>query len=319
MRKISLILVVFVLASPALARVDIIVDRNEVDPFSFDIRYNITPDEPNVRAFALDIFVDNDIKIIEVNDFHVGESNSVTPGYGIFPHNFAAKIDPENPDWDADGYTPLADSNDYPDDTLVGLDTNGITVELASLYVGEVNAPALSGVLLEITVEQTASFPNVNLALNQIRGGVVLEDPDTEVSEVNMVSNPDCLIGGNAGPTEHSTWVSWDRPACWCYCRQCRGDVDGKATFGKFVAIADLGVLYAAYNKSDAVLATIPNGICADFDHKATFGIRVAISDLGIAYQYYNEPSGNIPQCDTPTVITGPYNFWVIPTGGSCP
>ena len=317
MRKFSLILVIFVLTASAWARVDVTVEPNGTDPCSFNIVYNVTGDDADegVRAFALDIFVHSDVNIVEVNDFHAGESTSTAKGYGIFPSNFASDIDPEDPEWDNENYTPLGNEADYPDDTLGGLDTNGITVELGSLYE-DPNEPDDSGILLEIVVG-SQDFVEISLALNQIRGGIVLEDSN-EPDDVNLVGYS-CLVGGNAGPLEYSDWVSWSRPACWCYCRQCRGDVDGKATFGQWVAIGDLAVLYAAYNKPDAVLATIPNGICADFDHKKTFGIRVTISDLGIAYSYFGKPVGSIPRCDTAPVITGPYNFWVVPPGSSCP
>ena len=331
MRKISLIMVVFVLTASAWARVDIICDQNQIDVNSVTVRYVLTGTDATVgvRAFALDISLSDDVNIVEVNDFHVGESNSVTPGYGIFPSNFASKIDPEDPDWDADGYTPLGTEADYPDDTLGGLDTNGITVELGSLYDGEVNAPALSGVLFEFTAD-TSENPNntvVTLALNQIRGGIVLEDTNAP-SEVNLVGTTiiNCLIGGNADHgvpgKELAAWVFWGKPNCWCYQRQCRGDTDGKSIGPKPVGIPDLTILYAAYGKNDTVLATVPNGICADLDHYKTGPKRVAIPDLTICYHYYGQRTAQVPICDQadPTnpsypgiVYTGPYNFWIVP------
>jgi hypothetical protein len=166
MRKISLILVIFVLTAPALARVDIYCEPNLVDLNSVTVRYNVTGESEWVRAFALDISLSDDVNIIEVNDFHVGESSQDTAkGYGIFPSSFAANIDPETLDWDDENYTPLGDEDDYPEDTLEGLDSNGITVELGSLYVEEVNAPNLTGVLLEFTAKNPDNT-YVTLALN---------------------------------------------------------------------------------------------------------------------------------------------------------
>ena len=319
MRKISLILAMFVLTAPALAVVTITVDQNDTDPLSFNILYDVNEGE-DVRAYALDIFVDNDACIVEVNDFHVGESNSVTPGYGIFPSNFAQHIDPEDPEWDAEDYNPLGDANDYPEDTLVGLDTNGITVELGSLYVGDNNDPCDSGILLEIVVGSD-DFSKISLALNQIRGGIVLKDASSPPPE-DIVLVPwerqDCLIGGNAGPLEYSDWSNplWNKPACWCYCRQCRGDADGKKTLLYWVAIPDLSLFKLAFSKTDAVLATIPNGICCDYDHKKTLLYRVAIPDLTIFKTYFSKTV--VPNCNSAPVITGPYNFWCDPTNG-CP
>ena len=315
MRKFSLILVIFVLTAPAWAVVTISVEPNEFDD-SFNIVYDVSEGE-NVRAFALDIFVDDDINIVEVNDYHVGESTSDAPGYGIFPSNFASEIDPEDPEWDDEEYTPLGNEADYPSDTLGGLDTNGITVELGALYVGDNNDPCDSGKLLGFDLE-SGDVNHISLALNQIRGGVVLEDPNDPVV-VELVGWTRCLVGGNAGVNEHAYWVAWNRPDCWCYCRQCRGDSDGKATFGKWVAVPDLTLLKQGFGKNNTDLAQVPNGICGDFDHKPTFGKHVAVPDLTILKTYFLKLVGDIPRCDSPTVITGPYNFWVIPPGSSCP
>ena len=313
MRKISLILVIFVLTAPALARVDIICEPNVTDLNSVTVRYVVTGETYRVRAIALDISLSDDVNIVEVNDFHVGESSQwTTKAYGIFPSSFASEIDPEDPDWDAKKYTPLGKKVDYPGDTLEGLDTNGITVELGSLYVEEVNAPELSGVLFEFTAEKPDNTV-VTLALNQIRGGIVLEDPDEEVSEVNLVGciirpeQPDCLIGGNAGLLEYSDWVSFGKPDCWCYARQCRGDIDGTKTGPYWVAIPDLTLFKAAYGQRTLP----PGGICADLDHLKTGPYRVAIPDLTIFKQYYGQRT--VPDCGQAPIITGPYNFWTTP------
>jgi len=313
MRKISLILVIFVLTAPALARVDIICEANEIDVNSVTVRYVVTGETYRVRAIALDISLSRDVNIVEVNDFHVGESSQYTANaYGIFPASFAANIDPDPPvDWGEPGYTPLAEEEDYPDDTLEGLDTNGITVEMGSLYVEEVNAPALSGVLLEFTAEDPLNTI-VTVALNQIRGGIVLEDPDEEVSEVNLVGtviNP-CLVGGNAGPDEYKDWVDWKAPDCWCYKYQCRGDANDEMEYGRFrVLYNDVAILAAAVAKEDPELATVENGICADFDHGKEYGrFRVLYNDVGALAAYVAQEG--IPACDQAPITTGPFNFW---------
>ena len=324
MRKISLILVIFVLTAPALARVDIICEPNVTDLNSVTVRYVVTGETYRVRAIALDISLSDDVNIVEVNDFHVGESSQwTTKAYGIFPASFAANIDPDPPvDWDDAGYTPLGEENDYPDDTLEGLDSNGITVELGSLYVEEVNAPELTGVLLEFTAENPDNTV-VTIALNQIRGGIVLEDPDEEVGDVNLVGcviRQHCLIGGNAGALEHSYWVTWGKPNCWCYQRQCRGDINGLKTMNKWVQSADLNLFRNAYGKTNAQLALITGGICADLNHKPTMGKHVQSADLTIFRKYYGDATAAIPTCDLAdppngysVPYTGPYNFWTSP------
>ena len=323
MRKISLILVIFLLSAPAWADVNITIEPNAAgDPCSYDIMYEVTGDDATVgvRAFALDIYVvpnANDVNIVDVNDFHAGESDVATArGYGIFPSSFASEIDPEDPDWDDSGYNPVGDEQDYPDDTLGGLDTNGITVEMGALYVESPNKPLTSGKLLEIVLEND-DWMQICVELNEIRGTIVLEDTNTPAT-TNLPycrdNDPDCLIGGNAGLLEYSDWETWGKPDCWCYAQQCRGDADGARTGPYWVAIPDLGVLIAAYGKRDPQLALVPNGICADFDHKRTGPYRVAIPDLGILINYYGQRI--VPDCETvdppnyPTLYTGPYDHW---------
>jgi hypothetical protein len=314
MRKVSLILAVLLFAVPAWATVTItceqVGDTNEVI-VSYDM-----DSEPNiVRAFALDITVDSGATITDVND-------DVNDDYDIYPGSIVisdGEIDEEG--------QAVADPNDH-DDTQPGIDSNGITVEMGGLWSppnDDDNAPPLTGVLLKFYVDGEHDC-NVVITENDARGGVVLTDPD-QTAEVNApgcrVEFLECLIGGNADAPplnyEYAAWANplWNKPACWCYCRQCRGDADGIRTGPYWVAIPDLGILYAAYGKIDTILATIPNGICADFDHKKTGPYRVAIPDLTIAYTYYGKFAHLVPPCDQAPVITGPYNFWCDPAG--CP
>jgi hypothetical protein len=221
---------------------------------------------------------------------------------------------------------PLGNKDDYPDDTLDGFDTNGITVELGSLYVGDINKPSNSGILLEFDLDpnHATECNTITIALNQIRGGVVLEDPDQEVNDVNLVGwvrNIDCLIGGNAGLLEYTDWDSWGKPDCWCYQMQCRGDTDGKRTGPYWVAIPDLNLVALAYGQRDNVLRNVEYlgvpGICADFDHRRTGPYRVGIPDLNIIAHYYGErtvPVCNVPDPTNPQypnmLYTGPYDHW---------
>jgi len=130
----------------------------------------------------------------------------------------------------------------------------------------------------------------------------------------------DCLIGGNAHANEYNDWVAWGKPDCWCYDRQCRGDADGIPKLMKWIGGADLTILRTAFLKTDAELALVPWGICADFDHKRILMKRVQAADLAILRHYFLKNS--VPLCDQadstnpvyPSVIyTGPYNFWTSP------
>jgi hypothetical protein len=309
MKRFSLILVVLLLAVPALATVKI--TATDLGGGVVSIDYTVTSEPNLVRAFALDITV-TDGNIIEVNDFDAGEDNG---GFGIYPASFDAEItvlpDGTVPDWaGATGnYSPLADPCDPG--TQPGLGTGGITVEMGSLYV--TNAPGNSGQLCTVKVDTDCTLC---VTLNSARGEVVLENASAPSSvdlteactTVKIVT--DCLIGGNAHAGEKADWDAWGKPDCWCYRKQCRGDINGQKTGPFDVQLLDLQDLAAAYLKFDAVLATIPNGICADVDHRKVGPYRVQLLDLQQLATYYIKFPAMVPQCDAAPLTTGPYNHF---------
>ena len=171
MKKFFLIWAVLVLAAPAMA------DPNVVDvcavPIGGDlveIRYRVVSGQLP-RAFALDITVSAG-NIVNVSDFFSGECGDVNKGYGIFPASFNREIDADDPNWVDVNYTPVADVCDLPGDTQGGEGTEGVTIEMGSLYVDD-NSPPTSGVLCVI---QVSADCNIDLASNVGRGKVVLED-----------------------------------------------------------------------------------------------------------------------------------------------
>ena len=91
MKRLSLLLALCLLASPALAAVRISV---ELEGDLAAIKYET--DGEKVRAFALDIVADAGA-IIDITDFIRGESTAEAPGYGIFPANFGRyiSVDPD--------------------------------------------------------------------------------------------------------------------------------------------------------------------------------------------------------------------------------
>ena len=326
MRKLSLILAVLVLTAPAWARVDItceqVGDTNEVV-----VSYNVTEEEPNkVRAFALDITLDNDVNITDVN-------TSANVNYTIFPGSVAISGGEVT-----DEGTAVADPCDYPQDTQDGLGSSGATIEMGALYSPPVdtspNAPPDYGVLLSFFTEEIDC--NVTIELNVARGGVVLTNPAAElVGDFNApgvgavppypVRFPiDCLIGGNAGPLEFSDWEYWGKPDCWCYMYQCRGDSDGIKEYGVYsVLFTDLTDIANSFGKTDAECLADPNcTICSDSDHLSEYGYyRVLFNDLSIIATYFGDtvvptPCDQADPCSPvfPDVVyTGPYNYWTTP------
>ncbi|MHC4153574.1 MAG: DUF7901 domain-containing protein [Planctomycetota bacterium] len=125
-----------------------------------------------------------------------------------------------------------------------------------------------------------------------------VEDHMVEIEQI------DCL---SISAPEYVDWVSLGRPDCWCYPRQCRGDIDGIQTGPFHVAIPDLALFKPCFNQM-----VIPPGCeCADLDHLQTGPFRVAIPDLAIFKTYFN--AFVVPLCDQPPIYTGPYNFWTSP------
>lgn len=295
MKTLCALLAVLLAASPVLAAVRIIAE-----PAGNTVAIKYATDGERVRAFALDITVDKG-NIVEISDFIRGESTAAKPGYGIFPANFARYITVdadtgEVAKWDVNDYTPVADPCDSG--ALGGLGTSGITIEMGALYYptddSSPNAPPTSGTLFKLTLSETAT---VTVALNEIRGGVVLTDPETPAT-VTLSQATAVVPGGDvaaAGSQEYAEWVAVGRPACWTYPRQCHGDADGQAVAAStgtyYVGTDDLNVLIKAWQVKEAPfgpgIASIENGICADFGHdkegnSETGWYRVGTNDLNI-------------------------------------
>jgi hypothetical protein len=118
-----------------------------------------------LRAVGLDITADSGAVITAVND--------VNPAYWVYPGSIDI-----NEKGDIIGYgNAVADVCEYPDGTLPGLNSYGVTTEMGSLYWGDANAPEDSGVMLTLTVDKECTVTVTN---NERRGGVVLEDPEAD-------------------------------------------------------------------------------------------------------------------------------------------
>jgi hypothetical protein len=304
MKKICLVAAILMLEATAEAVVNITctpgplgADYNQVT-----VSYAVSGEPNKVSGFGLDITVDRGAKIVSVSNLNAH--------YNIYPGSIVITGGVVT-----DYGTPVADPN-FPG-TLGGLGTSGITIEMGALYhpAGDnsPNAPPLSGDLLKFRVEKNCT---VTVAENAIRGGVVLTNPNmnpTVTLTGCVVGWGQCLIGGYAGVAEYIDWIRWDMPDCWCYARQCRGDINGKKTGPYRVSLLDLQILAAAFNKMDAQLAAISGGICADINHKKTGPYRVGLLELQALSNYFNKPEAQVPSCDKTPLTTGPYNYFVEP------
>jgi hypothetical protein len=318
MKRLAVCLAMILLAKPAVAAVRIIVVPEGTTQVA--INYDTTGGE-KVRAFALDVSVASGT-ITKISDFHRGESSAdpnIQRGYGIFPGSFGRYITVDSAtgevtDWNASAYSPVADPCDPG--ALGGLNTNGITIELGALYspAGDdsVNAPLNSGTLCKLTLSTPTS---VTVALNQIRGGIVLTNPSvaptvdltcatnvstaapattTATTPSTVAKSVSKMSTSAETSSEYAEWVSVGKPVCWTYPRQCRGDADGRTEATpdggtSYVGQADLNVLVAAWQILEPPfgpgIASVQNGICADFAHDkggsaATGYYRVGTTDL---------------------------------------
>jgi hypothetical protein len=153
-----------------------------------------------------------------------------------------------------------------------------------------------------VTIDSNGDFNGWAWAENV--GWVHFQSAAPVAYKVQTSWRPDCLSVSSA---EYADWVSLGKPDCWCYRRQCRGDIDGVPTGPFHVAIPDLTLFKPCFNQF-----VLPPGCeCADLDHMQTGPFRVAIPDLTIFKEYFN--NFVVPQCDQPPVYTGPYNYWTEP------
>jgi beta-lactam-binding protein with PASTA domain len=150
----------------------------------------------DVRAFALDINVDNGMNIGDSNvtGFLRGESISPTivpgkaKGYGIFPGRFRDFINPSLPDWDDLNYMPLAPWA-APGAENTGLGWPKMVVEMGTLWAtgsADINKPDQTGTLFTFDINSEGGTDcNLTVAADALRGGIVSSDA-VEIIAANL-------------------------------------------------------------------------------------------------------------------------------------
>lgn len=215
MKKLLMVLIVLALTVPAIAEVKISCEQKPWlhygavgDGNLVTVYYDATSEGNNVRAFALEIeLIDNygtvgNAVITGVEDYFIGENNSVAKGFGIFPGTIQIDTAGNPTSWG----TPVA-PNDTPGAAGTGFGTNKIVVEMGSLYT-DANAPPKSGTLLKFRINN--KITDIKISENTERGGVVMENPD-EAVDVNAPGNghavytiimPGDICGAAYGPRD---------------------------------------------------------------------------------------------------------------------
>ncbi len=250
MKKILLALLVLSIAVPAMSAVTITMRKgaasNEV---IVGYSYTGVGDHNEVRAFALSVAVTDKAYI-------VGSATRLSDGYYVTPSNITFKVVGPNTVIDQLG-SPIA-----------AQDANGGVIEMASLYAANDpcathrTAPPSSGDLVKFLVDCTKSgtdqMVGISLAVNTLRGGVVLKDGNsvTPTLPTFPTSPPGTLWTCMPAP-----------PACVGWASQSLGDATGD---GK-VTTLDLAALRKAWGTT---AAAYPHGAgpgqfncCCDFNH----------------------------------------------------
>ncbi|HSV27308.1 MAG TPA: dockerin type I domain-containing protein [Sedimentisphaerales bacterium] len=171
MKKLAALLVVMMIAAPSMAGAT--VSGAQVGTTAaFTISYADDGVGSFPRAFALNVTTSAGT-ISGVTATRVGQSTSATPGFGIFPGTIA--IDTAG-NVTSHG-TPVAPQSDLPGGTLGGIGTNGVTLEMGSLYVAG-GQPLASGTLATVSLAglTAGSSATITITPNVARGGIVLED-----------------------------------------------------------------------------------------------------------------------------------------------
>jgi hypothetical protein len=180
MKKIVCALVVLALAASASAvtTVDITIAQDAPGEPNATISYATSGG--NVRCFGLDIQLDNDETIIAVE--------CLSDDYYVNPQKFT--YDGMNPDF---GTIPCLCNAD--DGLLDGLDSNGITISMCSLYAesdpDHNEAPATSNGLVRVTLSGSAC---ITITENDRLGGVL--DEDNVDVDPTFPPDPCCIDAG---------------------------------------------------------------------------------------------------------------------------
>lgn len=307
-RFLFIVAMLLLVAAPAMATVTIRANQhsptNVLGQYTggkfcnaIDVNYTCSASE-RVRAFALEVtLADGNFTFSKIDTFKVGDSNTASKGYGIFPGKFRDFIDPAAPNWADGNYNPIAPATDA-DAPGTGLGTNKVILELGTLFVGDANRPASTGTLCRLYVDVNKPglkgfgpvTCNFTIGGNATRGGVVLEDGTT-------VASPTYVAQGRAAlgvfslqktfpcwqpyDTQFNDWLSVWEPRCWAGWQvgdanwrvQCKGDADNKTQeLAKYrVFGSDYNFLRNSWQLKATQLRANPNlraTLCADFDHK---------------------------------------------------
>jgi len=326
MKKLLTLFAVFALTAPVFAAdPNVAITCEDLGSGLVQVSYEVLVEDgvdPGLmRGLAFDVTTSNGFLIDAISDYATasGPTDVIPAGYSVFMGSIQFAADPNFVANFGDPVAPAGPPNNYPD-TLGGLGTTGITVEMGSLYPEGGTAPAASGPLFKLQLSDPGSAGTCDLTIvaNATRGSCVMEDgtPANLVSggcTITIVS--DCMASTNP---DYNEWKNVGKPDCWCYERQCRGDALGDIEFNAYwVFQNDLAVFRGAFGKNP--LPNPATDICADFAHDIEFNAyRVFQNDLAIFRTWFGK--NPVPPCSGPgsgndenPLPNSEFNFWVTP------
>lgn len=285
MKKL-LVLVVLALVAPAMAASVVVSSPADGEILltadAGIVGIGLTVDDGSIDSFAVDSFFD-----IFIDDYLTGNANPAADQLAAGPETMP--------------------SSSFSI-SVGGLDDDGIGS-------GSEEAPLVT----TITLTPTAGTTSVTVDEDTLRGGIVGYDGAMTITglplTVNFGAVVDCV---KIDAPFYDEWVgagkNWEKPDCWCYERQCRGDADGKKEGLLWVSNNDLTTFAAAFGLGDLKLNQTL--ICADLDHKKVGLNRVQNDDLTIFAQYFGLGQLKVPVCpkDWDGDLDDDYNDWIVPT-----
>jgi len=307
MKKVLLVILAIAIASPAMAAVTL---TSSVSGLTATVGYSWDGTGARPRAFALTVAVTGG-NVSAVTATKTGVSAAGSLGFGIFPGTIQI-----NTDGTVANYNTPVEPATLPGATGTGIGTSSVVLALGSLYnvanTGDV--PANSGNLFSFTI--SAGTSATVTPETAYRGGVIGEDAAAiTVAPITIsFAAPECM---KATAAAYNDWVQFGKPTCWCYARQCRGDINGTGAgtspSKKWVTSTDLTAFKLAYNIANSALPA--GGICADLNHTgtpSTYSLtqkRVTSTDLTTFKLYYNKAEND---ATNPVTVcpSADYNFW---------
>jgi hypothetical protein len=314
MKKLLTLFAVIALTAPVFAAEgdpNVVISCTDLTGGLVQVRYDIQyvdglDPAARVRGFAFDITADNGCLITAISEYDAegagvpADSTQIPLLYSVYMGSIGFAVDPNFVSDFGDPIAPSGPPNNYPD-TLGGLGTTGITVEMGSLYTGD-NAPPAGGNLFKIKLTDPGQIGScvLTIAGNSTRGESVFEtgSPGNILSSgctINFVT--DC-IDSTSNQALYDEWEAVGKPDCWCYEFNCRGDADGIQVGVNWVNSADVTIL-----RNALFVSPLPPGpgICADFDRIVVGVNRVNSADVTVIRQHlFVNPLVSCPDINLP-------------------